>query len=161
MEVYPNPSLLDFIKVAACMPQDECDQLEKFTGQKFDVDGVAIGNFTVPGPKWVIKDGDLVLAVGGFVPERPGVWRDFMLTTPEAWQPKYAWRVTLVCRRVMNAMFTSEQAHRLECIVPLSRIESRPELVAWYKVLKYKREATLQGYCADGYPAVVFSRVGR
>jgi hypothetical protein len=162
MKIYNNPYLLDFLSAAARMPEDERDQLKRFTGHDYDVDGIAIGNYTVEGPKWVAKtDEGLVLAVGGFVPQRPGVWRDFMLTTPEAWLPEHALKLTRACRRIMDAMFISGQAHRLECVAPLSRVESRKELESWYKVLKYKREATLQGYCADGYPAVLFSRVGR
>ena len=163
IQVYNNVLLMDFVMLALRMPDDERQQLEQFTGLPYDVDGCALGNYTAEGPKWVIKDDEhnLALVAGGFAPQRPGVWRDFLLTSPEAWSPKYAFSVTRICRRIMDAMFISKQAHRIECIVPERRILSRPELVRWYKVLGYKQEATLQGYCADGYPAVVFSRVGR
>lgn len=165
--VFNNPFLADFIQVAANMPEDERKQLEQFTGEKYDIDGVAIGNYTAPGPKWVIKVGDdqeafnLGLArpivVGGFVPQRPGVWRDFLLTTPDAWEHWFA--VTRICRRVMDAMLISGQAHRLECIVPVSRLEKRPELEKWYKVLGYNKEGLHHGYCADGADAISFARV--
>jgi hypothetical protein len=56
-------------------------------------------------------------------------------------------------------MLNSKTAHRLECIVPAPRIAARPELVRWYEVLGYNREATLYGYCANGADAVIFSRV--
>jgi hypothetical protein len=160
IQVYNNPLLLDFVKCAILMPQDERDQVRAFSGEEFDIDGCAVGCYTQLGPKWVAKDDNEPLVVGGFVPQRPGVWRDFLLTTPNAWLPGNAFRITLGCRRVMNAMFKSGEAHRLECIVPESRISSRPELVEWYRVLGYQQEATLRAYLADGSNAVVFARVG-
>jgi hypothetical protein len=136
------------------MPQDERDQLEAFTGQPYDVDAAAIGNFTVPGPKWVIKADDEPIIVGGFVPQRPGVWRDSMLTTPEAWE-KHWFQVTRLCRRAMDAMLKSGEAHRLECIA----LASREKSFKWYKLLGYNNEGRLHGYCANGADAMMFSRV--
>lgn len=154
---YTNPLLLDFVKVCIKMPEDERAQLEAFTGEPYDIDGAAIGNFTVAGPKWVIKADDEPICIGGFVPQRPGVYRDFMLTTPDAWG-KHWFAVTRIARRVMNAMLV-ETAHRVECIVPASRLAYRPCIENWYKVLGYTREAPLWRYCADGTDAVIFSRV--
>ena len=158
IQVYTNPLLLDFIKVCLNMPQDEREQLEAFTGEKYDVDAAAIGNFTVPGPKWVIKADDEVLCIGGFVPQRPGVYRDFMLTTPAAWE-KHWFPITRIARRAMDAMLHSKQAHRIECVTPAARLASRPEVEKWYAVLNYHREGIMYGYCANGADAVLFSRV--
>jgi RimJ/RimL family protein N-acetyltransferase len=154
IQCYTNPLLLDFIKVCIKLPQEEREQLEAFTGEPYDVDQAAIGNFLVPGPKWVIKADDEPIAVGGFAPMRPGVYRDFMLNTPEAFE-KHWFAVTRIARRAMNAMFLSKQAHRLECIAH----HSREKAFRWYKVLGYNREATLYGYCANGADAIIFSRV--
>ncbi len=158
IQAYHDPLLLDFIRVCIRMPEDERAQLEAFTGEKYDVDGAAVGNYSVPGPKWVLKDGDEPLCIGGFVPQRPGVYRDFMLTTPEAWE-KHWFPITRIARRSMNAMFQSGTAHRLECVTPAARIAARPEVLRWYSVLGYNREATLSGYCANGADAIIFSRV--
>jgi hypothetical protein len=157
IQVYTNPFLLDFVNVCSRMPQDEREQLEAFTGEPYDIDSAAVGNFTVPGPKWVIKSDDEPIVIGGFVPQRPGVWRDFMLTTPEAWQHWFT--LTRICRRVMDAMFISGQAHRLECVAPAARLSSRPEIVKWYKVLGYTQEGHHYGYCANGADAISFARV--
>jgi hypothetical protein len=157
IQVYTNPLLLDFIKVCINMPQDEREQLEAFTGQPYDVDSAAIGNFTTLGPKWVVKADGEPVAIGGFVPQRPGVWGDFMLTTAAAWENWFP--LTRASRRAMNAMFLSKQAHRLECIAPAARLAARPEIVKWYKLLGYNKEATLYGYCANGADAILFSRV--
>lgn len=158
IEVFNNPFLLDFIKVCASMPQDEREQLEAFTGEAYDIDRAAIGNFTVPGPKWVLKVDNEPICIGGFVPQRPGVYRDFMLNTPEAFE-KHWFGVTRIARRAMDAMFKSRQAHRLECVVPAARLAYRPELERWYSTLNYKKEASLWRYCANGTDAVIFSRV--
>jgi len=157
IKVYTDPWMIDFLKVCAAMPQDERDQLTAFTGEPYDIDGAAIGNFTVVGPKWVVKADDEPICIGGFVPVRPGVWRDFMLTTPAAWD-KHWFIVTRICRRAMDAMLNSGQAHRLECVAPAKRLAARPEIKKWYGVLNYHEEGTMYGYCADGSDAVLFSR---
>jgi hypothetical protein len=158
IQVYTDPWLVDFLKVCANMPQDEREQLEAFTGEPYSIDGAAVGNFQVAGPKWVIKADNEPIVIGGFVPQRPGVWRDFMLTTPGAWE-KHWFPITRIARRAMNAMFLSKQAHRLECIAPAPRLAARSAIEDWYRVLGYTREATLYGYCANGADAVLFSRV--
>lgn len=158
IQVYNDPLLLDFLKVCINMPEDERKQLEAFTGQPYDVDSAAVGNFTVPGPKWVIKADDEAICVGGFVQQRPGVWRDFMITTVPVWG-KHWFAVTRTCRKAMDAMFTTGQAHRLECVTPLSRLAYNPKIEAWYRILGYTREATLSRYLADGSDAVMFARV--
>jgi hypothetical protein len=158
IHVYTNPLLLDFVKVCLSMPQDERDQLEAFTGEKYDIDGAAVGNFTVPGPKWVVKSNEEPICIGGFVPQRPGVYRDFMLTTPAAWG-KHWFAVTRIARRAMDGMLRSRMAHRLECIAPAQRLASRPCIEKWYSIIGYNKEAALYGYCANGSDAVMFSRV--
>lgn len=164
---YTDPTVLDLLKVCAAMPEDERLQLEAFTGEPYNIDQSAVGNFISPGPKWVIKLGqdaaefDAGLATpivaGGFNPIRPGVYRDWLLTSSEAW--KHGFRVTLICRRLMDAILRSGACHRLECIVPAARLQSRPELREWYKVLGYNEEGLHYGYCANGADAISFARV--
>lgn len=157
LTIEQNPLLLDYVKVAIAMPEDERKQLENFTGHPFDIDGCAIGNYEVAGHKWVIRDEHgQPLCVGGFKLERPGVWRDFMLTTPEGWKG-HGFQITRICRRIMDAMFMSGEAHRIECIAPVSR----QCVFRWYKVLGYNAEGRLHKYCADGSDAIIFSRVGQ
>lgn len=159
IHVYTDPLLLDYVKICVLMSEDERKQVEAFVGQPYDIDSVAVGNFMVPGPKWVIKDENNPLVVGGFKQQRPGVWRDYMLTTPQAWEKQYWFTVTRTCRRVMDSMFASKQAHRLECIAPAMRLYNRPELAKWYKFLGYHEEGRRYGYCADGGDAIAFARV--
>lgn len=164
---YNQPWMTDFIQVCAQMPEDERAQVEAMTGEKYDIDSAAVGNFTAPGPKWVIKVAEdeesfivgnsTPIIIGGFVPQRPGVYRDFLLTTPLAWE-KYGFQVTRICRRIMDAVLMTH-AHRLECIVPAARVESRPELAKWYRILGYTQEGRHHGYCASGADAISFARV--
>ncbi len=153
LEVFNNPTLADFIQVIVKMPANERENFEALTGQKYDVDSIAIGNFSTPGPKWVVYADGIPISVGGFAYQRPGVWRDFMINTPEAWEQHW-FQMTRICRRIMDAMFTSQQAHRVDCISKASRTNIR-----WHEVLGYNLEATLYGYCADGADALIFSRV--
>lgn len=169
IQVFNNPFLADFIQVAAQLPEDERKQLEAFTGHPYTVDGAAIGNFTVAGPKWVVKEAKTKKAfdagratpimVGGFAPVRPGVWHDFLLSTPAAWDEKHYFAMTRIVRRIMDAMLRSGQAHRLQTVVPAARIESRPELLKWYKIIGYNNEGLCYGYCANGADAIAFARV--
>jgi hypothetical protein len=158
IHVYNNPSMLDFLKIAARMPDDERKQIEAASGEPYDIDGVAVGNYCAPGPKWVIKADEVPLVVGGFVLQRRGVWQDFLLTTPEAWVDHW-FSVTRVCRRLMDAMLQSGQAHRLQCIVPVLRMEGHPKLWGWYEVLGYHKEGLHHGYYASGADAYSFARV--
>lgn len=169
IKILTNPFLADMVIIAAQLPQDQREQLEAFTGEPYDIDGAAVGNFMVAGPKWVAKVAETEeqfaaglarpVAVGGFAHQRPGVWRDFLLATPEAFEKANWFHMTRECRRIMDAMLRSGQAHRLECIVPAARLQSRPELRKWYKLLGYNEEGPRYGYLANGQDAVGFSRV--
>jgi hypothetical protein len=153
--VYDNPTLLDFIKVVWHMPQDEREQIEAFTGEKYNVDAIALGNFLAHGPKWVLKVGDEPICVGGYAPQRPGVYRDWMINTPAAFSKENWFQVTRIARRSMDWILHNG-AHRVECICLANREAKNSR---WYKTLGYNREATLYGYCASGADAIIFSRV--
>jgi hypothetical protein len=140
------------------MPEDEKKQVEAASGEAFDIDSIAIGNFTAQGPKWVLKAQDEPVLIGGFNYIRKGVWQDFLITTPDAWGANW-FAVTRHCRRAMDAMFQSGQAHRIQCIVPVKRLKERPELAKWYKVIGYTREALMYGYYANGADAYSYARV--
>lgn len=156
MNLYHTPLLLDYVKVCIKMPQDEREQLEAFTGQPYDVDGAAVGNFMAPGFKFAIKETPEAepIAVGGFVYLRPGVLQDFMLTTPEAWTDHW-FAVTRICQRLIRDILRGH-AHRVQCICLASREAKNSR---WYEAIGYNREATLYGYAANGADAVIYSKV--
>lgn len=157
IKLYSNPWMTDFLRVVSLMPDDERQQVEAFTGEPFNMDAIAVNNFTVPGPKWVVKNEAMEpLVVGGFVPQRPGVLRDFMITTPDAW--KHGLALTRICKGAIDAMLESG-AHRVECVVPVVRVQARPEIQRWYSAVGYQKEGILQRYLANGGDAEIWARV--
>lgn len=158
VQCFSDPTLLDFAIVANDMPADERAQVEAFTGQTYDAQRIAADNFLIPGPKWVMKAGDQPLCVGGYHGMRPGVWRDYMLTTAAAWSPEHFFSVTRFARKIMDSMFKAGVAHRLECVALAARY-ARPELAKWYKILGLHYEGTHHGYCANGADAITLARV--
>lgn len=168
IKVFNDPLLLDYLHIAARLPDDERAQLEAFTGEPYDIDLAAVGNFSAPGPKWVVKYGEdeaqfaagqaVPLIVGGFAFQRPKVWRDYLLTTPGAFEA-HGSTLTRICRRSIDMMLNSGHAHRIECIVPALRLASRPELEKWYKLMGYNKEGLHYGYCANGADAWSFAKV--
>lgn len=157
LEVVATPTLLDFIRVVLNMAPDQREHFSAMTGHPYDVDGIAVGNFMVQGPKWCFRSNSVPIAVGGFAPQRPGVYRDFFISTPEAFSA-HGFAVTRLCRRIMDSLLEGG-AHRLECIVPASRVQGYTKLEKWYAALGYKEEARHERYCADGTDAICYSRV--
>ena len=152
---YSNPFLLDFLIVADQLPDEQRANIKALSGEPYTVDGAAIGSFTTQGPKWVLKTEDhRPIAVGGYVYQRKGVWRDFMLSTSEAWSPENWFTVSRHVRRAMDAMLKSGQAHRLECVTTASRTKA----IEWYRILDYHKEGVLHGFCANGADAVIYAR---
>lgn len=152
--LYRDPTLLDLLDVCHRLPADEREQIEAFTGGPYNVETYAAAYHLKSCPKWVLCNGTQALAVAGFDLVRPGVWQDWMFSTPEAWTPEN-WRTTTrYVRRVMNAMLKTE-AHRLQCISLASRIQAH----AWYRTLGLVYESTLESYGANGENALMFRRL--
>ena len=149
---------LDAIRVCLAATQEQQEHFTTMTGQPWDIDGVAIGCFQSPGPKWSIHIDNVPVAVGGFAEQRPGVYRDWFIFAPAAFEKANWLRVTRICRKLMDSVLKAG-AHRLECLVPVGRVESRPQLDHWYRILGYNKEALLYGYCANGADAYCYSRV--
>jgi hypothetical protein len=91
--------------------------------------------------------------VAGFDQIRPGVWQDWLLSTPAAWD-KYWRSVTKISRRVMDEML-QQGAHRLQCVSLASRIHAH----RWYRPLGLEREGLLRAYGVNGEDAVMYSRL--
>lgn len=153
LEIYRNPQLLDFIHVCHKLPADEIEQYEAFSGEGYRPDVVAAAYSLRPGPAWVIVADLAPVVIAGFDLIRPGVWQDWLLSTPAAWDKH--WRgVTKIARRVMDAMLQTE-AHRLQCVSLASRIHAH----RWYRPLGLKLEGTLHGYGVNGEDAYMFARL--
>jgi hypothetical protein len=150
---YKDPGLVDFLQVAHKLPEDEREQYEAFAGEPFNPERVAAAYSLRPGPRWVLVAGGEPIVVAGFDMIRPGVWQDWLFSTPEAWTVH--WRsVTKISRRVMDAMLRTS-AHRLQCVSLASRIHAH----RWYRPLGLELEGTLRGYGVNGEDALIFSRL--
>jgi hypothetical protein len=154
--VISNPILLDFIRVTLAMTQEQRECFTAISGHQYDVDGIAIGNYMQPGPKWVFHVNSQPIAFGGFVPQRPGVFRDFFVSTADAFAPECYFSVTREVRRLIYGMLRGG-AHRIECVTPAARVT--PKLHKWYSTIGYNKEALHHGYCANGADALVYARV--
>ena len=150
--------LLDAIRVVLAATQEQQEHFKTTTGAEWDIDGVALGGFQTTGPKWSIHIDGKPVAVGGFAMQRPGVYRDWFIFTPDAFTKANYLAVTRLCRKLIEHVLKNG-AHRIECLVPVSRVDSRPQLDRWYTILGYNKEALLYGYCANGADAYCYSRV--
>lgn len=154
MILHPGVSLIDAILVCNRVPEDEREQYTVFTGQPYNMEDAAISAVSAPGVKWTIMDDERTpIAIGGFVPLRPGVLQDWMHSTPLAWD-RHGRAVTRLCRRVMDELLRTD-AHRLQCV----SLRSRTAAHRWYGALGLELEGTLCGYGTNGEDALIFSRV--
>ena len=154
VELFKKPSLSDILLICDRLPEDEREQYEAFTGDRFDRDRMALGLASKSGPSWVLTAAGAPLCAAGFDYIRPGVWQDWMVNTPEAFGQH--WRATTRhVRRVMDAMLDQTDTHRLQCVSLASRIHAH----RWYAVLGLAPEGTLRAYGANGEDAIMFSRV--
>lgn len=146
-------SLADLFQVCIALPDDEQEQFEVFSGERYEPTYVAAAFFLRPGPKWTVVADGTPIVVAGFDLVRRGVWQDWMFSTPVAWERH--WRtVTKLGRRVMDEMLR-ENAHRLQCV----SLASRTQAHRWYRPLGLELEGTLRGYGINGEDALMFSRL--
>jgi len=152
-----KPTLIDLVCVCHALPELERRQFEALTdGLPFDVDKAALMLANLDGPKWalVTLTGE-PLAVGGMHYVRPEVWQEWLIATDEAWLRH--WRaLTKHCRRIMDRMLETE-ARRIQCVCLSEKTRAR----AWYRVLGFEHEGTLQQYGANGEDCEMYARVAR
>lgn len=153
IELLRNPTLFDFIEVCYQLPEDEREQYEAFTGAPYDANVVATQFFMKAGPKWVVTADDKPIVIAGFDCIRPGVWQDWMFSTPAAWDKH--WRAVTKKACVVMAGMLKKDAHRLQCISLASRIHAH----RWYRVLGLVLEGELEGYGVNGENALIFKRM--
>ena len=151
--LHNGTGLVELLRVCYRLPEDEREQYEAFAGRPYSAEALAAALFAAPGPKWTVLAGETPILVAGFQELRAGVWQDWAVTTPEAWEMH--WRsVTKFARRVMDEMLLGP-AHRLQCISLASRIHAH----RWYRPLGLKLEGPLHAYGANQEDALMFYRL--
>jgi hypothetical protein len=154
VKLISGAQLTDLLQICFELQAGERAQWEAMTGTPYDPQQCALQLANHQGFKWTIYADGAPIAAGGFVPLRPGVWQDWMVTNPAVWAPKNWRSVTKIVKRVMDAMLDGE-AHRLQCVSMADRIQAHK----WYSVLGLEAEATLHGYGANGEHAIMFRRL--
>lgn len=136
--------------IADKLPQDERDLFKITTGFEFDSKDFLVALAEMPGDHKLIWAGDKPIAVGGFIPQRPGVVRTWFMATEESWKD-YGRELTDLCCELME----DQLAHRIETVTLADRAEVR----AWYERIGLTYESTLRGYGCNGEDAVMYVAV--
>jgi len=158
MTLPPSPTLLEILHVCLQMRPDEIHQWEAFHGELYDPDKAAALYYLKGGPKFVLHGDDgLPYCVGGFESDGAGVMLSWMAGTPEGWV-KYWRRITLASNRVMRALLSSPQIHRIHT----NCLASRAAAMVWYeRGLGLKQEHVIPDFTPDGDGLALFARERR
>jgi hypothetical protein len=152
--VYKDPTIADFLVVCHNLCPDEIEQYEAFAGAPYDAGRVAALFSLHEGPRWVLVADGQPIVIGGFDEIRPGVWQDWLFSTPDAWSEAHWRKTTRGCKRMMDVMLRTV-AHRLQCV----SLASRTRAHEWYGVLGLELEGPRRQYGAGRQDALEFSRV--
>lgn len=150
-----SPLLEDYCYLTKNMRPDEIEQWEAVTGSKYDSNSCALGLASIPGLKFTIIDKKgYPVCVGGFEEIRPKVFQCWMAGTMDGWAKH--WRVmTKFTRRIMDDMFESGQAQRIQ----IYALSSRTEAHRWYeKGLQCAYEGEHPYFFAGGQSAVCYAK---
>lgn len=150
-----NATLIDILMVCSDLPQDEIEQIEAFSGSKFDAETIAVQIMSLGGSKWTGYDKEThePLVVAGFTQIGPTLWRSFMLASNKAWA-EHGIEVTVECRRAIKQLIQDQQHIRLETVCLASRDKARK----WYLAIGLEYESTMPAYGATGETAVLYTK---
>lgn len=152
ISLVPDVTVIDFLMVCQELREDERRQIEASTGVPYDFKKVVELMCMAPAPRWAVLEDGKPIALIGYTQQRPGVWRDWMLSTDAVWKKPIA--ITRICRLIMKTM-EDNGAHRLECI----SMASREMAHKWYRSVGLKFEGILQKWGANGEDAMIFARL--
>lgn len=148
----PGTRLIDLLMIGERLRKGEREQLEAAYGEAFSFEHAAARAFSWGDPKWTAFDESGPIFAMGMIPQRPGVWLMWGMTTEAAWRQPIA--LTKAVLSIMRAMFQNG-AHRIEHISMANREKDH----AWYlKCLKLKFEGKMLAWGASGADALLFAR---
>jgi hypothetical protein len=143
-------SLGAILLVCSDLPAEERAVVEAITGEAYNSDAAAIRASNFPGPAWAIEADGMPIVVGGFIPQRKGVYQTWFYATNTAWE-RHGRRVTWIVRDLILRMLV-EHAHRIETVTLADRSRAR----RWYETIGLQHESTLPGYGASREDAVLY-----
>lgn len=122
------------------------------TGHEWDADGFAAQTTAYYGPAWVaVDDQNNPHAAGGFIQQRPGVFRSWFISDRECWQEGRA-AITALARQMVAKMVHEPDVHLIETWTLASNVKAR----AWYGRIGLSHEATLHEYGASREDVVIY-----
>ncbi len=133
------------------MPESEKVIFKAMTGDDFDAENVLIALADLPGTHHLFWNGETPVAVGGFIPQRKGVYRTWFIAPDESWKT-CGKDLTDKCRDLVQGMIEDGLAHRIETVTLADRAEAR----AWYERIGLTFEAPHAKYGSGGEDAVMY-----
>lgn len=133
------------------MPEDERVLFKAMTGDDFDAENVLVAMADLPGTHHLFWVGDKPIAVGGFIPQRKGVFRTWFIAPDSAWTD-HGEDLTETCKSLISGMLEDGLAHRIETVTLADRAKAR----AWYERIGLAFESTQRKYGSDGQDAVMY-----
>jgi hypothetical protein len=151
--IVTDTTLVDLLIVCKGLPADEIEQIEAFSGKKFDLEQIAIQLMTTGGPTWTcrIRETGEPLVVAGFIQVGRTIWRSFMLANQRAWD-EYGVEVTAHVCRMLKRFLKNQEHIRIETIC----LATRKKAHEWYLRIGLTHEATLESYGVNGESAVLY-----
>lgn len=140
--------------VAAGITEPEKVLFKASTGEDFDVENFLVALSEVPGQHYIFWNGEKPVAIGGFIPQRPGVLRTWFIAPETSWK-ECGRELSASCRELLAKQFDEKLAHRIETVTLADRAEAR----AWYERIGLTYESTQRGYGANGEDAVMYVAV--
>ena len=151
-------TLTDLLIVCTDLPEDEIEQIEAFTGNKFNPEQVAIDIYTSGGMKWTcrVEETGEPIVVAGYFQVGASVWRSFMLANQHAWE-EFGGEVTHHVKDVIEQVAQGKEHIRLETIC----LSTRKLAQRWYKSIGLTLESKMQSYGVGGEDAVMYVKTNK
>lgn len=144
-------SIDNLLTVCRDLPADEIDVFGKLSSTAFNPTSFAVWALGAPGFNYILHNGDEPLAAAGFLPQRTGVYRTWMLARDLAWSP-YGGEVTRIVRNAIRDILAEGVAHRVETVTLADRERARD----WYSKIGLQFETTHRKYGINGEDAVMY-----
>jgi len=133
------------------MPQDERVLFKAMTGMDYDPEDTLVALADLPGTHHLVWAGEKPVAVGGFIPQRKGVFRTWFICPDTSWAD-HGRELTDLCGSLIKGMLDDKLAHRIETVTLADRAEAQ----AWYERIGLTFETTHRGYGSGGEDAVMY-----
>ncbi len=134
-------------KVAEAISERERAGIKALSGGEFDPKEFLVALSELPGEHFIFWNGETPVAIGGFIPQIPGVERTWFMAPDATWET-CGRELTDLCRDMLAARL----AHRIETVTLADRAEAR----AWYERIGLTYESTQRKAGSGGEDTVMY-----